>query len=496
MQTIYKEKIISKTGITIPVLQSGKTIESRYNPQADAIRKFISLNVSEKFIILIGCGSGLLLNEIATRLPDAIIIVVEYSSEDILFLKSINEIKKLSYDNRIHIIPKEDLYKEIINSYFPALYGNMRIIEQTNYSTEFPEYLIYIKNEIKNALNSISKDYSVQSHFGKIWQKNIISNLNLKQKSFEITADINKICVILAAGPSLDLNLQKLKYKRDLYYVIATDTAYLSAKKNNIFIDAVVSLDGQMTSLNHFMTPTDNSTIFFFDWSSNSSLVRKTKKNTNKIIFFRDGHPLSNLLDSGNELSPYIYSGAGTVTISALDIAFQMGFKKIEVWGADFSYLDNKCYAKGTYLDILYNKNSNKINSSEKTFSKLMYRTDLLKNKQITTTEVLESYRNSFLEYLSNKNIIFKKEQNIYVIENKVDNINDGLFFKTPNIENFKSIVLKNITDNKFLSISSNNKLIKAILPAMAFYRRKNSDKKTEEILNLACTQLLRLLKL
>ena len=76
MQTIYKEKIISKTGITIPVLQSGKTIESRYNPQADAIRKFISLNVSEKFIILIGCGSGLLLNEIATRLPDAIIIVV------------------------------------------------------------------------------------------------------------------------------------------------------------------------------------------------------------------------------------------------------------------------------------------------------------------------------------------------------------------------------------------------------------------------------------
>ena len=68
--------------------------------------------------------------------------------------------------------------------------------------------------------------------------------------------------------------------------------------------------------------------------------------------------PISSTIDS---FFPNLFSGAGTVTIAATDFAFHCGFKNIQVFGADFSYQNGKTYAKGTYLDVLYHKDENKI---------------------------------------------------------------------------------------------------------------------------------------
>ena len=68
-------------------------------------------------------------------------------------------------------------------------------------------------------------------------------------------------------------------------------------------------------------------------------------------------------------------------------------FNDIEFFGADFSYLNGKPYAKGTYLDNLYAIKSSRITNTETAFTKLLYRTELInieKNKY--TTKILESY--------------------------------------------------------------------------------------------------------
>ncbi|MCQ2601897.1 MAG: hypothetical protein MJ184_11115, partial [Treponema sp.] len=115
MQSIYKELITSKTGIILPVLQSGKTLESTYNPERDAERKIQSLNISENFLLILGFGSGILIRKLIEIFPDSKIFCVEFSKTDIDFLKKIpgNE----SLIEKIHIFSKEEMYNSLIQNY-------------------------------------------------------------------------------------------------------------------------------------------------------------------------------------------------------------------------------------------------------------------------------------------------------------------------------------------------------------------------------------------
>mgnify|MGYP003501780078 CR=1 FL=1 len=109
-------------------------------------------------------------------------------------------------------------------------------------------------------------------------------------------------------------------------------------------------------------------------WESVSYLQKKNAT----IGFFKSMHPLLNFIQNNFKI---LSSGTGTITMSALDLAVQLGFKNIEILGADFGYINGKSYAKGTYLDTLYQKSSNKIEPSELIFDKLLFRTNLIKNE-------------------------------------------------------------------------------------------------------------------
>lgn len=468
MQTFYKEIVISKTGLQIPKLQSGKTLESIYNPQLDAQRKIQNLKGINKIILVYGMGSGILLNEILKLKPDTKIICVEYSKEDISFLSKLKTVSSLL--DKIIFIPSSSLCETLVNEYLPAMNGNLQIIEQSNYLNEKPEYSEYLKNETNKAMKKISADYSVQAHFGKIWHHNILVNLKHNNSNESIKIPTDKECFILAAGPTLEDSLEILKAKES--YIIATDTAYQSAIKYGIFCNAVVSLDAQNVSINHFTGKIAKDTIFLMDYSSSPSIIRKIKKIGGKICFFTTGHPLVNI--SQNSYDHLILnSGSGTVTIAALDFALQCGFENIKVIGADFSFPKNKSYTKGTYLDLLYNQNSSKVCSSEKQYSKLMFRTELIKRGNINTTEILESYRTSFEEFLKTRNIPFLKKQNIYEISKSFDNINKEFSIKINN---------KSLWEN----ISNNSKTNAGMLPYIAFCRKQNPDEDYETLLSKA----------
>ena len=90
---------------------------------------------------------------------------------------------------------------------------------------------------------------------------------------------------------------------------------------------------------------------------------------------------------------------------STSGFAFSVGFEKYELFGADFAYTNNKSYSKGTYFDFEYNSSSEKINSTENLFTKLMYRGKTIKTNDDITTETLTAYKNYLTEYLNNKKL-------------------------------------------------------------------------------------------
>ena len=61
MKSIYNSILTTKNGSTIPVFRSGKTAESKYNPQLEAQKIVDGINKNCDFFILIGIRYLLLL---------------------------------------------------------------------------------------------------------------------------------------------------------------------------------------------------------------------------------------------------------------------------------------------------------------------------------------------------------------------------------------------------------------------------------------------------
>lgn len=480
MQTYYKELIKSKTDIIIPKLHNGRTLESLYNPEQDAERKFqtIGSSINENIILVIGLGSGLFVKKIVENNPKAKILCTEFSEDDIKLLKEIPCVFELS--GKIEIFPKEKLYETLLKEYVPALYGNLKILELPNYLSNCPEDNENIfQTEISRAINDISRDYSVQAHFGKLWHFNIINNFKRSSNQFFSLSKekLEKKCIILGAGPGLEDAFSILKNQQNEYFVLATDTAFKAADSSKIKCDAVITLDAQNVSVSHFIVPINKETLFLVDYSSSPSIANKLLRKQNKPVFFSSGHPLSRFLSSKESEENIINAGSGTVTIAALDFAIKAGFSDIEIYGADFSFPKNKPYAKGTYLDALYNKNSSKIFSSEKCYTRLMFRTELIERNGIKTTETLESYRTSLETYLNEyvkKGIIsWYKKQNVYVLRKSYENINKGF-----------------LNTEKSGKQLNSREMETACLPYIAFLRRKNPDLQYEELLQMATKKM------
>ena len=421
--SIYSQVILSKTGLEIPVFKSGKTVDSRYDPERESQRLLEQIKDDSHFLIVTGIASGILIKTILKDRPQTFILAVENSQEDIDLLKGLKIVNELSNDKRVCFTTVDSLKDKITELYVPAFYGNLQVIEQRGWTLENTGLIETINKSINMATGIVSADFSVQSHFGKLWQHNILNNIKHLDKSQSIgNLPVEKTALIVAAGPTLDKTIQTIKNDLSKYFIIATDTALSILNSYGIIPQAVISIDGQNVSNIHFIHNTKSEfsqTLFLFDLCANSSAVNMVLKNSNKVCLFTSGHPLSEYLNRHFSLGlPSLFSGAGTVTISAVDFAIKAGFKNIKIAGADFSYSNGKPYAKGTYLDRLYNQKSNKINSAQKQFSALEFRTPLIAKNDTFTTQILDAYRTSFENFLNNTGCTFIKENDLYVISN------------------------------------------------------------------------------
>ncbi|MCR4579662.1 MAG: DUF115 domain-containing protein [Treponema sp.] len=430
MNKLYQSIIEAKNGTFIPLLYNGKTVDSKYNPQREAEKQLENINTDNQFnfFILLGLGCGIFAQALSQKYPDSRILIIERSQEDINFLLQIKLIQELKENSKIRITGIEDLRNVFTSFWLPAKYEKPEIIENHAWILENNDQKEIIQNELNKAFRIISADYSVQSHFGKIWQHNILSNLmefsdylqNNEDSSLINSLNRKKKAIIIAAGPSLDKKIEYLKENKDSFFIIATDTAAKALYNNKIKAHAVISIDGQPVSVNHFLASVEKDALYFFDFSANSSAAQYIRKQGGRLVYFSSGHPLLILASTLTKCSfPQLFSGAGTVTIAATDLAIKLGFTEIEVLGADFSYPYGKAYTKGTYLEDLYYFNQNKIDSCESKFDKLMFRTALNINKNNKpTTEILEAYQVSFIEFLKSNDIKYRIENEIYILSN------------------------------------------------------------------------------
>lgn len=495
MKSIYSSIMTTKNGSQIPVFHSGRTAESKYNPQLEAQRIVDGIEKKFDFFILIGVSSGILLKSLVQAFNDSVFFCIELNESDYSFLFSTEnnlEIRNFINNSNVHFSTVDEIQNKLCQIYLPVKYNDFKIIETRGWINENKDFLPQIYERIQKAVNFISTDFSTQAHFGKLWMNNILNNLKLLSvqnhcKSYTIQnqnliPDLKKTAVVIAAGTTLDNTVHILQENRNSFYIISTDTAFSCLIKYKIIPDAVISIDGQNISYNHFLHNTDiSNTLFLFDLTSNYKACKYLYEKNSNVYYFTGGHPFSVLVQNfSNSFFPNLFSGAGTVTIAATDFAFHCGFENIQVFGADFSYQNGKAYAKGTYLDVLYHKDENKICNAEFLYDKLMFRTPLRLMDEKLTTQLLQSYKNSFEEFIIKNSYSIKYENSIYYLtqnnKNKTAVITD--FLKTQTFDY-----------NKFIhSIQkySTQELQIPLLPLAAYFKVKMKKNDFSEILNLA----------
>ena len=156
---------------------------------------------------------------------------------------------------------------------------------------------------------------------------------------------IGQTALIIAAGPSLNENIEKIKANRDKFVIFAVNKVLRVLEANGITPDFVVCLDASgisatLTGLEDFCSKIN----CISDLKSDISLLTKTFKK--HFITFSKSEVIVNKLANYNKFVKMAEYG-GSATTMALVVAHQLGFSKIIFAGLDLAFKNDIMYATG-----------------------------------------------------------------------------------------------------------------------------------------------------
>ena len=217
------------------------------------------------------------------------------------------------------------------------------------YAAEISEKIVECKKMIRNAVytdNTIDK-------YAKIFNYNRIMNLPYIYKSilisdmkkyFEQKVDMeNAVAVLVAAGPSLDDNIEYLKHIKGKAFILAVDSAIRMCEEHHIKPDGFATIDPQKQEV-LFENQTADETPLFWCLLSVYKQVRKLKGT--KIFCNCDSCVPKDIADKVEYISP-----GGSVANMVLSILNYLGFHKIIAIGLDLAFLKDKKHASVVYDD-------------------------------------------------------------------------------------------------------------------------------------------------
>jgi hypothetical protein len=375
----YGASVTAKTGRRVPAFPDGKAMFSLYAPERDARVFAEQVGPETGFVVVAGVGDGSHIAALLERCPEARVLALEHSEENLLFLRREFDLCPLDRDPRVFLIPftkPENLTAAILRQYMPVLHGGFALCFQEAWKRNHGADAEGIRCAVEATLEQVKGDMATQAAFGKLWMRNIFLNIrsNLRENDGGLPTK-NARCIIVAAGPTMEEHLDELRgAATGGTALFAVDTAYPALLRRGIVPDGVVTIDAQALSAAHFVgTGGKAHTILFADLCCNPAIPRFFADQGQGVRFFVGNHPLCALANRffGGCL-PQSATQSGTVTLAALDLAVQLGFQHIRILGADFSYPHGKAYARGTYLDSRFYPTANRLAPGEQQYAALL----------------------------------------------------------------------------------------------------------------------------
>lgn len=304
---------------------------------------------SNDFIITFGIGLGYLLDAVYHKYPSRI-FVYEPDVNFLHFVLSNIDISEHLASGRIFISNDLDEIIAKLSSTFITK-DKVEIVYLQNYAVIKNKELLMMTQKVFDTCKTKMVDVNTITKFSKIWLLNTINNISKINESggFALSDLTNKFtgqtALIVAAGPSLNDSIEKIKANRDKFVVFAVNKVTKYLLQNGIHPDFVVYLDAQhseltlgglgesLSNINCIMDIRADHNIMnlgfkkvFVNFSENDFFIKKLAKFNNFMQFNESG---------------------GSASTLALVSAIKMGFSKIVFTGLDLAFKDNIIYSYG-----------------------------------------------------------------------------------------------------------------------------------------------------
>lgn len=350
---------------TMKIIQNDKEnyVHSTYYPKeigkifVDNFLKETDLRMT-KVIILFGLGLGYELNYLKEKLKETetkktIFVLEPNKSIFDLYIKT-NSIICDKNTTVKFIVDEKILEKESYAGYIHGGFENMRILKLQSYAEIYRDKYFETLKIINEMVGSAFLGRNTLLRFTDDWSKLKISNIkyNFEIPNVEkIKSLINgKPAIVVAAGPSLNNNIQMLKNAKNKFFIICVYTAYRPLQKAGIEPDLIVSVDSNQKLYDEHQEGYDVPAAFCS--STNSKLIAKNKKNYNNIMLSEYDYAKQYFPKEVFDKLPQMTAYSGTVASVALNIATEWGANPIIMVGQDLGYPEGgKTHVDGSYFD-------------------------------------------------------------------------------------------------------------------------------------------------
>ncbi len=352
-------------GLTLSVIDSGKTLHyhSKYNPLREAEQIVEKLYKKESHAVILGFGMGYTSELVLKKMPDIglgpQLFIVEPDPYIFITALKYRDLSELLDDSRVIISlgnNADTIGENWTNNIDWSVVEGIAIIEHQPSKNRFFQFFKKLMEKMKYLANRSRGNLITMMSIGWEFHRNNFINLPEAfglpgiEKLFD--KFINVPTVIVAAGPSLDKNMDNLKKIKGLFPIIAVDTAYRHMLSNGIKPDIVCAADPSYENSLDFVGVEDEKEVILVSELMTHPDIYKIFKGPKIISTFGGGlYPqICKFREPFGQLLCW-----GSVATMAFDLARKIGANPIIFIGFDLSFCEGRIHTKGSYSeDILY----------------------------------------------------------------------------------------------------------------------------------------------
>lgn len=312
-------------------------------------------------MFIMGLGNTDYIKEVIDNFPKDMIVII-YEPEKEIFAANM-------YCNNMECILKrektflfvEELNEEQIGDYVRMAAQNLapsHIV--TYYSPVYAQlYMDNIKRIIEICCDSLTYNVMYENTIVMKAEQinyNRIKSIPLMLDSIMLSDLKNKLqmndnldmkaAIIVAAGPSLDKNIEQLKLAKGRAFILAVDSSIRMLLKHNIQPDVIVTIDPDKERILFENDLAKRTPIIYSSWSTYDAIY----KLTGRKIFCNTNQFTADFLKLLDKKEPYIVCG-GNVATTAISIAHYLGFENLITIGLDLAFAGDKKHASVAYDD-------------------------------------------------------------------------------------------------------------------------------------------------